>query len=785
MTASPSQQIWILARRELTTYLHAPLGYIVAVLFTLLQGFSFWYLVSAMADPTQPAPLGAALAGHFGGSVLSVTALVAAVAAIAMRLVAEDRRQGTFEVLLSAPVSEGAAMIGKWLGGTVFFALLWLPSALYPLILLHYAAPAATLDTGPIISALVGMIALGGALMALGLAASAATSNQIVAALATTLVAMVWILIGDIPELAPQMATDWPTLSAMARHLAVRAYLDDLARGLIPLGAIVLYVSVAALGLAVATTVALIGRRRRPEMQRRWLAVGLLTVIAVCGNTLAARHPLSWDVSRARMNSLDRQLRAILDDVGATLPAGDTIEVASVRAGLDLFAPLQGEVDRLLERMVARQPALVVRHIDPALQPGVIAEMAGEFAIPVANLRDGGMVVFQRGGRRRAVDVWDMAEFQADTVGPGRLAAFRAQAAFARALAEVMDARRPGICHTTGHGELRLNADPVPEPGATAPADGPDWSDIARRVTRDGARLHPLPVLAAGVPGHCQVVIMAGPRHPLSASAVRALTEFLARGGGLLLALPDRANTLTGARLKTPGLDLLLAEFGIRALAADVVDPDAALTGADAWFTTTGYERHPITAGFADRRATVWLRPRALQLVAVPGAGSGDPSSGDSGSLRPPVSQYPLVVSSPSAFGETSPAALGPARRDERDIAGPLAVAVAAEDSGTGARVVVLGSAESVSAQVGATLGSSGGLLVVRSLAWLHRRVGAPGSGTGADEGDEGDEGIDLAQMRLLMTSAQLTATFVLCVGLIPGGFALVGVLIWRRRRRA
>ena len=748
-----------IARRELGACFHAPIAYIAGVLFLVLQGFSFWAVVTVLADPSRPAPLGAVLHDHFGGTFLYWTVLLLYVSLVSMRLVAEERRQRTWEGLLTAPVSEEAVLAGKWLGGLAFYLILWLPTLAYPALLAVYAP--VWPDLGPIAAAYLGVALSGMGFLAVGLAASAATANQIIAAVTTFAVLALLLLVGQIGDVVPGWMDERPGVAAVLAHIDVRGHMDALARGAITLGAVMFYSSLVAVGLSAAATAVAWGRRRRSEVRRRAAAAGLVAVIALCANVLAARHPVTWDVSRARVNSLDARTLQILADVSAP------VDVLVVEAGLDVFSEVQGEAQRLLARMVAAQPLLRVRRLDPALAPERIDALAAEFAIAVDNLAEGGAVVFQHGARRRAVDLLDMAGFDQDDLGAGRLAGFRAEEAFATAIADITDTDRPVVCHVTGHGEMPMEMEPdgAGEGEGDGAVDGaaaarPHWGTLARRIERDGMRLEAVTGLGAGVPAHCRVLVVAGPERPLSTRAAVAVADFLADGGRLLLALSARIDVgATG--LPATGLELVLARYGIQLAQAVVVDPESPVDTPDQWLTVRGYGDHPVSASFRDRRFTLWLRPRAVLL--------GDEMDIEGARARV------LVRSSAQGWGETdlTAIALGRPRLDSGDIAGPVAVAVAAEVPHTGTRVVVFGSARSLSSLVTNRGAGAGELLAASALAWLGGRTGPVDIGAKTPE-----------QLRLIMSRSQIRQTFLLCVVALPGAFALLGLLLWWRRRR-
>jgi ABC-2 type transport system permease protein len=769
--------IWIIARRELGAYFHAPIAYVAGVLFLVLQGFSFWALVSVLADPARPAPLGAVLHQHFGGTFLYWTVLLAYVALLAMRLVAEDRRQGTWETLLTAPVDVEAVLAGKWLGGVGFYLCLWLPTALYPALIWVYAP--APPDPGPILAAYLGVVVTGMAFLAVGLAASAATSNQIVAAILSFAALMLLLLLGQVRELLPAWLDAHPRAAALLAHLDLRGHMDALARGVIALPVLVFHASLAAVGLAAAQLVAVRDRRARSERRRRALAFALVAASAVSANVLAARHPVIWDVSAGRTSSLEPRTRELLANLDAP------IDVVVISAGLEAFGEVQDEVDRVLALMVAAQPALRVERVDPALAPERVEALAAELALPVADLAGGGAVIFQQGERRRGVDLLDMAGFEARDLGAGRaspfLSRFRAEEAFATAIAELASADRPVICHSTGHGELPLVAPEDIAPGSndkTRAAGAAHWGAVARRIEREGARIEPVDSLEPGVPEHCRVLVVAGPTRPLSGREAQAVDRYLARGGRLLLALataidaaaPGTANAAEGgqpagnARMPATGLELVLAPHGIQMPQAVAVDPSAAVAGPAQWLTTAGHGQHAITSSFRDRRFTLWLAPRVV-LPAAP--------------ELPGATADVLVQSSAEGWAETNLRSLvrGEPRRDSADLAGPVPVAVAAEIPATGARVVVFGSASSLSSLVSGR--GANDLLAVAALAWLG------GHTQQLDDLDDFKFGSKTPeQIRLIMSRGQMLQVLVLCVVVLPGALALLGGLSWWRRRR-
>ena len=96
-----------------------------------------------------------------------------------MRLLAEERRSGTLEVLLTSPVSEATVVLGKFLGALGFFLVLWMPS----LIFIVYLRSQTAVDLGAVASGYLGITLIGAYFLSIGTFASTLTKNQILAAI--------------------------------------------------------------------------------------------------------------------------------------------------------------------------------------------------------------------------------------------------------------------------------------------------------------------------------------------------------------------------------------------------------------------------------------------------------------------------------------------------------------------------------------------------------------------------------------------------------------------------
>ncbi|MFT4513548.1 MAG: ABC-2 type transport system permease protein [Planctomycetota bacterium] len=171
-------------KKELLSYAVSPVSWIIAFLFYLIRGAEVTDLVFGFAmfrsDVNQfPA------ATYAANSTFSMVLLVPGI--VTMRCFAEERRSGSIETLMTAPLRDSEVVIGKWLAATVFFGLLWLPSVFLLHILEYPDYFNADIAFGPVFSAYLGMFLLSGFLLAFGCFASSLTDNVLLSAIVTIL----------------------------------------------------------------------------------------------------------------------------------------------------------------------------------------------------------------------------------------------------------------------------------------------------------------------------------------------------------------------------------------------------------------------------------------------------------------------------------------------------------------------------------------------------------------------------------------------------------------------
>ncbi len=161
---------WIVFRREIAHYFTSPFAYLIGFAILLVTGLFFTQDLVASFN-TKPAD--AAVVPN----TLSILMVVFA-PLLTMRLLAEEKREGILELMLTAPVPDGSIVIGKFLGAWAYFSIILIITLTYQIILAAITQP----DFGNTISAYLGIWLYGGATLGVGLVFSAFTENQIVAA---------------------------------------------------------------------------------------------------------------------------------------------------------------------------------------------------------------------------------------------------------------------------------------------------------------------------------------------------------------------------------------------------------------------------------------------------------------------------------------------------------------------------------------------------------------------------------------------------------------------------
>jgi ABC-2 type transport system permease protein len=237
------RNVWIIASREFKLYFVSPLAYVVAGVMFLILGLIFYINIA------QAIAFGGGSAAGDGRIVIGalVWILLFATPAITMRLLADEYRMGTVELLLTSPVRDWELVVGKWLGSLLFMILLLGLTWIYPLIVHRLTSPG--IDQGVLVSVYVGLLAMVAALLALGVLVSSLFKNPVAAFFATLgAVLALWVM-GGLAGLSTEGST-WLRYLSFVDHFG-----DNFYRGVLDLADFIYYASVTAFSLFAASQV--------------------------------------------------------------------------------------------------------------------------------------------------------------------------------------------------------------------------------------------------------------------------------------------------------------------------------------------------------------------------------------------------------------------------------------------------------------------------------------------------------------------------------------------------
>jgi ABC-2 type transport system permease protein len=238
--------ILAIAHREIKAYFGSPIAYIVMGVFAVLFGY-FYYILLVFFDRNsmQMAGMGGPQAVNINEQMIrpvflnSSVILLFVLPLITMRTYAEEKRSGTIELLLTAPLTDFQIIMGKFLGAMALYAAMLAVTLVHIGVLFVFGEP----EWRPIATGYLGMLLMGGCFIAVGLLISSLTKNQIVAGMVTFAVfLLLWVI-------------NWgssfagPTMQSVLNYLSITGHLDDFTNGVLDTRHLVYYLSFIAFGL--------------------------------------------------------------------------------------------------------------------------------------------------------------------------------------------------------------------------------------------------------------------------------------------------------------------------------------------------------------------------------------------------------------------------------------------------------------------------------------------------------------------------------------------------------
>jgi ABC-2 type transport system permease protein len=226
------QNIFTIFRREIRSYFNSPVAYVVIVVFLAITGWFFssnMFLinVASMRIVFELVPM----------------VFLFFIPAITMRLLAEEKKSGTLELLTTKPVRDVEIVLGKFLAAWVLLAAALAPTFIYFLTLLALGP----IDIGPVFAGYLGLFLMGGVYIAIGIFASSVTENQIVAFILSFLIVLALFLMDKVLMYVPEV------FASTMEFLAIDYHFSSIARGVIDSRNIIYFGSLLGFALVLAT----------------------------------------------------------------------------------------------------------------------------------------------------------------------------------------------------------------------------------------------------------------------------------------------------------------------------------------------------------------------------------------------------------------------------------------------------------------------------------------------------------------------------------------------------
>ncbi len=522
------RSVLAVASREFRGYFDQATAYILLVVFLAANFFFFFRTVLVTAE--------ASLRPMFG---LMPWLLLFFVPAMTMRSIAEDRARGTMELVLAQPIRESEYLLGKFFGmlGFLSVALMGTVAAWFAI------AAGGQPHIGPAVAQYVGTLLLCGALVAIGLWASATTRNQITAFIIATTVTFL-LMAFNLPVVLQGLP---PVVATIAQRLGLLSHHSNITRGVLDLRDIAYFLTVTLAFLSLAYLLVHRGRRNPTGTRFRKLQLGVLGILAICivVNLLGRHIRGRWDLTPGGAYTLSEPTRSLL---------GELDDVVTIRffASRDLPAQaeaLKRDVEDLLADYASAGGNLVrIERLIPAVGNDAGAEAEG-LGIPPVEWQVLGEDEFQsrQGYLGIALQFADGLE-----IVPVIQRSENLEYELTSSILAMIRSRTTVVGLMGGFG-----------------GPGHD-TDLAGFVSQIGTTYSVVSVdLAAdsaAIPDSVTVMVVPGPTEPLTPAAGSELRQFVNNGGNLML-LFEQFEISPGQMLADsashPELDALLAPYAV------------------------------------------------------------------------------------------------------------------------------------------------------------------------------------------------------------------------------
>lgn len=418
-------------------------------------------------------------------------------------------------------------------------------------------------------------------------------------------------------------------------------------------------------------------RRRTLQAGAYASALGVVVLAAVILLNLVVRaiptRYTEFDISTSGLYTLSETTRNMLDGLSQDVTAYYLAETG----GEDQ------NVTHLLDRYAGEGGRFSWQQRDPAIYPTFAAQYDAQDA-------SSGSIILVCGDKHTVVDSADLYEYDyASYYTTGSLSmSFAAENALTTGIAQVTRESSYVVYELTGHGETALGA------------------DFTEALTNAGVTVQELNLTTSAVPEDAAALILNAPQADLSAADIETLRSYLANGGRLLVT--------TNFLVETPMLDALLQEYGMSRQAGMLVETSAAnyAYGYGGTYMLPVLRHNDVTAGVADG---MYVFTPLAQGIINDAAAQATGESAES-----PLSHTVLLSTTDAAYSMLDYATATVLQQGENDPVGTFDVAVAAENSDTGAKVVWINCANVLLDDINTAVSGGNAQFLGSAVNWLN-----------------------------------------------------------------
>ena len=294
--------MFALYKKELSSFFSSLTGYLTMIVFLVVTGLMLWVFKSGFNL------LDYKYAGLDGLFLLGPFLYLFLIPAITMKMFAEEKRNGTLELLLTKPLSEMTIVTAKFLAGLTLVVVSLIPTVVYYWSVYRLGDPVGNIDTGSVVGSYIGLVFLGAAFVSIGLFASSVSNNQIVAFItAALLCAFCYLGFESLYQLMQGR------FALLLRELGLEAHYESISRGVVDTRDVVYFVSVT-LFFMFLTRMVLRWRMTSSRKQNVWgMAAVLLVLLFV--NVTSSYLFTRMDLTQEKRYTLSASTKKMLKEL--------------------------------------------------------------------------------------------------------------------------------------------------------------------------------------------------------------------------------------------------------------------------------------------------------------------------------------------------------------------------------------------------------------------------------------------------------------------------------------